>query len=475
MLLFMNNNYPSHETTTVLNDSWMNKIWLKEKWDYSITSAIRDEIVNTFYIPTAWRVTTDYIWNRQAGESGNWWPRAPFWSSSPITNDTSIWFEIKFWDSKFNIWWWPDERGTAKPVRCFKNLDDYTVTWKNYNWDILEIDYYVYEWATPSYDEPSNPSRDEYEFTWWYLEWDENQTIVNLFEQTITENRTYIAKYVLNSGKYEVLLYTWRWVESVTGGGVFDAGANITVTGTLKTWYENLIWTWTFDIDEFIMPESNVIMTGIATPINYTISYNVWLWYITWQKAIYTIEDSFVIPDPTRTWFEFLWWSWTNLLVLTSGLEIEQWTYWNLYYEAIWRELWETTYNIHHYIKVVWEDRYEQYWQVIVHTWTAGSVIILTWHEIQIPCMTYTWWSLDLSFSWLTNQIWTTTVLDNWSRNIYLYYTRNTYTLTLDKDMGISSISGSGVYECGQTITIEAIPKTWYHFKRWDGVLDGGW
>ena len=473
--LFMNNEYPDHNSTNILNTSWKNNIWNGNDANYALTQAMFNDILNTFYIPSAWRVTTAYAWNRMWSNPGSDWYRAPFWSSTIINDSRALWFEMRFKDVKFNLWWWDDERAGAKPVRCFKDNEDYTVLWKNYDGTVLETDYYVYEWATPSYDEPENPTRNGYEFIWWYLSWDENQTVVNLSGQTVTWNRTYMAKYILNSGKYEVVLYTWRWVESVSGGGIFDVGDSIIITGTLKTWYENLIWTWDFDTGEFIMPESNVIMTGIATPINYTISYNVWSWYITWQKTTYTIEDSFVIPDPTRTWFEFLWWSWTNLSVLTTGLEIEQWTYWNLYYEAIWRELWETTYNIHHYIKVAWEDRYQQYWQVIVYTWTAGSVIILTWHEIQIPCMTYTWWSLDLSFSWLTNQIWTTTVLDNWSRNIYLYYTRNTYTLTLDKDIGIFSISGSGVYECGQTVTIEAIPKTWYHFKRWDGVLDDSW
>ena len=473
--LFMNNNYPDLAETTILSDSWISNVWINW-WDYSITTAIRDDIVNTFYFPSAWRATKTYVWNRQIGEtSSNWWPRATFWSSSPITNERSIWFEVKFNPSAFNLWWWSDERWHAKTLRCFKDIEDYTVIWKNYDGEVLETDYYVYEWATPSYDEPENPTRNGYEFIWWYISWDENQTVVNLSGQTVTWNTTYIAKYILNSGKYEVVLYTWRWVESVSGGGIFDVGDNIIITGTLKTWYENLVWTWDFDTSEFIMPENNVVMTGIATPINYTISYDVWLWYITWQKTTYTIEEWFTIPDPIRTWFEFLWWSWTNLLVLTSGLVIDTWTYWNLNYEAIWRNLWETTYNVYHYIKVAWEERYEQYWQVIVYTWTVGSVITLTWHQIQIPCLTYTWWSLDLSFSGLINQIWITTVLDGWSRNIYLYYTRNTYTLTLGKDANIDSVLGAWVYECWQSVTINALPKTWYHFKRRDGVLDDSW
>ena len=448
--------------------SWPNYVWGSAKADFDITTW-HSNFVSDFKIPRVGRVQ----WNAQLANTD----RGQLWSSTPFAGTGfAAWVQIKTDNGeKFNMWWWEDIRSMAKQVRCFKNGGEYIVRWENDDNSELEVDYYVYEWATPSYDEPENPTRNGYEFIWWYLSWDENQTVVNLSGQTVTWNRTYIAKYILNSGKYEVVLYTWRWVESVSGGGIFDVGDSIIITGTLKTWYENLVWTWDFDTGEFIMPENNVVMTGIATPINYTISYDVWLWYITWQKTTYTIEEWFTIPDPTRTWFEFLWWSWTNLLVLTSGLVIDTWTYWNLNYEAIWRDLWETTYNVYHYIKVVWEDRYEQYWQVIVYTWTVGSVIILTWHQIQIPCMTYTWWSLDLSFSWLINQILTTTVLDNWSRNIYLYYTRNTYTLTLEKDVNTSAVFGSWVYECGATITINALPKTGYHFKRWDGVLDDSW
>ncbi len=55
MRLFMNNEYPSHGSTTTLNTSWKdnNKITKGNNADYGLTQQIFDDILNTFNIPSA--------------------------------------------------------------------------------------------------------------------------------------------------------------------------------------------------------------------------------------------------------------------------------------------------------------------------------------------------------------------------------------------------------------------------------------
>ena len=247
--LFMNKEYPTHASTNILNTSWKtNRIWKGNDANYGLTQAMLDKIVDTFYIVSAWRVTYSYAWNRQWAVPGEGWYRAPFRSSTPIITSKGVralWFEIRFSDIKFNLWWWDDERAGGKPVRCFKDMEDYTVTWKNYDETVLETDYYVYEWSTPSYDEPTNPIREGYDFTWWYLEWDETQTKVDLSEQSVNSNRAYVAKFVSIAPEdaYVVIVD----VDPSNGWNVewntrYNSGDTITLTWIANPGYEFLWW-----------------------------------------------------------------------------------------------------------------------------------------------------------------------------------------------------------------------------------------
>ena len=239
------------------------------------------------------------------------------------------------------------------------------------------------------------------------------------------------------------------------------------------------------------MPASKVEMTGKAIPIIYTISLNVWTWTIdlwsgaiSWQTEItYDVEQNVVVPRPTKTWYDFQWWSWTNLDNLTLDLVISSGTrHEDLVYEAIWSPRSDVHYLVRHYIKVVWEDRYEQTWDDVLYTtWVADETITLAdYKRADIPCVTYTWWSLTQSNSWLTTAIETGSAIvqPDGSTVIYLYYTRNIHSVTLTKDEHIASVNLSGTigntvtesFECWATVTIDANPDTWYHFLRWDDV-----
>lgn len=284
-------------------------------------------------------------------------------------------------------------------------------------------------------------------------------------------------KYYYSRDKKTLTVNVGRWVSNVSWWWQKYYNQAVTVSATLKAGYTGLVWTWDKTITSFNMPNSNVTMTASATPITYTITYDVWSGTISWQKPTYNVEEDFTLPNPTRTWYDFAWWTWTNQSTPKTWLTIPAWTYGNLSYTANWTPRWDVTYKVHHMHKKVWVNEYEEKSVDTYTGWVADATLTLAnlKKDVDGDCVTYTWWSLTMSTSWLTSPITTTTVLPDGSREIYLYYTRNSYTLTLTKDTWISTAITEWTYECGATINIEATPKTWYHFKTWEVVAPTGW
>lgn len=292
---------------------------------------------------------------------------------------------------------------------------------------------------------------------------------------------TTVFNYYYSRDMHNVTLHAGRGVESVAWGGSKYYNQSIAVSAILRPWYENLTWTWTYDTANFNMPASDVDMTANATPITYTITLDVWSGTISWQPTTYNVEQTVNIPDPTRTWYDFVWWSWTNITTPTSGLTINPSTWHdNLNLVAVWKAKDDVVYVVHHYYKLVWENTYEQYWADEVHTdWTADDTLNMDDFDINIPCTTYAGWSLTQSTSWLTNEEATFRVMPDGSTHVYLYYTRNVHNVELSMDGHIASVSLSGEdsantitrsFECGAEVSISATPKTWYHFLQWSDI-----
>lgn len=63
----------------------------------------------------------------------------------------------------------------------------------------------------------------------------------------------------------------------------------------------------------------------------------------------------------------------------------------------------------------------------------------------------------------------TKAILADGSLVIDYYYTRNSYTVTVNKGTGISATSGSGTYKYGASVTAGYTLNTGYHFVNWTG------
>jgi uncharacterized repeat protein (TIGR02543 family) len=70
--------------------------------------------------------------------------------------------------------------------------------------------------------------------------------------------------------------------------------------------------------------------------INYNISYNLNGGSISGQKSTYNIEESFTLPNPTRTGYTFAGWTGSNGTTPQTNVTIPKGTYGNLTYNANW-------------------------------------------------------------------------------------------------------------------------------------------
>jgi uncharacterized repeat protein (TIGR02543 family) len=75
------------------------------------------------------------------------------------------------------------------------------------------------------------------------------------------------------------------------------------------------------------------------------------------------------------------------------------------------------------------------------------------------------------SYTGFTSPSVQTIKLEKDSNNVVnYYYTRNQYTVTLNKGTGIDSVSGAGTYYYGANVTVGATAASGYKFKSWTGT-----
>ena len=82
---------------------------------FTVDSAELTAFLNQLKIPFAWRLTWGYVYNRYEWDlSGKY---AYFWSSTPY-NGSALLAEVNHNTSAINIWWRPNVRAFAVPIRC---------------------------------------------------------------------------------------------------------------------------------------------------------------------------------------------------------------------------------------------------------------------------------------------------------------------------------------------------------------------
>ena len=264
---------------------------------------------------------------------------------------------------------------------------------------------------------------------------------------------------------------TWRWV--------YKYWATPTISATPSDGYTFSEWTvnaWnipasTTSASTTVTLTQNTQLTANATLNTYTITYNLNWWTETVvNPTTYTVESwAITLHQPTKVWYTFLWWTWSNGGTPQTWVTIPAWSYGNKMYNAVWQANTNTPYTIYHYVKRVWESTYELVETETWH-WVTDSILELSWlaKQNEFVCATYDRWSL----TWTEDGPWevVTWAVIRWdgTTKIYLYYDRNYRRIVLSGDEHVDSLEWDGVRECGSERPINAIPKPWYHFVRWE-------
>ena len=136
----------------------------------------------------------------------------------------------------------------------------------------------------------------------------------------------------------------------------------------------------------------------------------------------------------------------------------------NLY--AQWAPNTNTTYTVYHYIKDLGANTYSLN-NTENKTGTSDASLTLANLKKTITGFTYSNGSLTGSTSGPGTVVTTTTIAADGTREIYLFYTRDTHTVTLTKGTGINTVIGAGTYEYGASVTINNTLNAGYSFVNW--------
>ena len=159
-----------------------------------------------------------------------------------------------------------------------------------------------------------------------------------------TSNVTNMNSIFYNMSNLETIYASESFVTTALSGWKNDTAKP---AKNMFSWDIKLVW-WNGTVYDSSMVESgyaridNQTQSWYFTNIldkKYYITYNLDGWVISWEKTTYTQRDSFILPTPTKEWYDFIWWTWSNLENLEIEVVIPEKTRWDLEYTANWRKV----------------------------------------------------------------------------------------------------------------------------------------
>ena len=156
---------------------------------------------------------------------------------------------------------------------------------------------------------------------------------------TIAADGSTKVNYYYTRNSYTVTLEKGTGIASVTGAGTYQYGESVTISAEVSDGY---VWSkWSDDHTDqeriFTMGAEDISLTAQATPISYTITYDLGGGTVSGNPASYTVEtDSFTLESPTRTGYTFAGWTGTDITGTSSTVTIPNGSTGDRTYTATW-------------------------------------------------------------------------------------------------------------------------------------------
>ncbi len=226
----------------------------------------------------------------------------------------------------------------------------YTPVYKNYEVTFLDedgitkisekLDYHYNDILTV----PANPTKPQtaeysYEFEGWIQSTDPEETIVDLNNMRVTQNRTYKAKYRQVKRQYTVTFLDEDKL-AVLGTSTVDYGTSATAPEVHDkqdgVGYNYVFDKWVIDLDASpqveadlsnVIENANVYATYTKTPISYKIKYEGTMDAANPNKVSYTVEDEdfTLLPLGQKVGMEFKgWYTDTTYTTQITSIEISK-------------------------------------------------------------------------------------------------------------------------------------------------------
>ncbi|HJJ05627.1 MAG TPA: InlB B-repeat-containing protein [Clostridiaceae bacterium] len=319
--------------------------------------------------------------------------------------------------------------------------------------------------ATYKGAEPTKAATQEY--TYAFAGWDAPEKLNN-----VTENRSVRATYTNTKNKYTVTFYDEDGV-TVLGTSTVDYGTNASYTGEEPTKAATEEYTYAFagwDAPEKlnnVTENRNVKATYSKTAITYNITYDLNGGELEGGKtnpSTYTVEsENITLNNPVKPGYTFIGWTGSNGDVAQTLVTIVKGSTGNKEYVANFKAN-EATYKVEYY-KEGLDGTYVKDEEA---TQNIGSTVNA---EVTAIAKTFKGFTYDENN---VNNVKTGTVPAEGELVLKLYYKRNSYILTLNKNENIKEVSlseenkGDSVYESykyEQEINISATIKEQEGYK----------
>ena len=312
-----------------------------------------------------------------------------------------------------------------------------------------------------------NPVKEGYAFAGWTGTGLSSATMVVTIEKGSAGSREYKAVWIQNApDTYTLTVLKGTGIATVSEGGNYEAGKEITLEYTLENGYKFTSWT-SEDISadeagKFTMPAKNVTVTANAGVITYRIAYEG-IDGATFADGdnpeTYDVASADItLNNPTKAGYTFAGWTGTGLSSATMLVIIEKGSTGNRSYIASWSENLPDTYTLTVLkgigIATVSEDG----------SYEAGKEITLE----------YTLENGYEFISWTSDDV---TVADNKitmpAKNVTVTANASiiNYSISYDGLDGADVVSNPVAYDVtSATITLNNPTKEGYTFRGWSGT-----